>query len=535
MAVEVGAVGGETDEIGTARGRLPSTANRLNRLIRTNWQFSVVALVAVLIRIIVILGYPPILWFNDSYVYLLDARVHMPDPARPNGYPFFLDLLLPLHSLTAIGIAQAAMGVTIGVAAYALLRHRGLPWWGAMLPALPVLFDSYQLHIEHMITADTLFTFLVTLALVMLCWNDRPSVTTVAFAGLMIGYATVVRSVGQPLLAVVVVGLLVRRVGWLRMLSLVLASVAPIVGYMIWFHGTTGKYTLTESGGTFLYSRVMTFAKCQQMGNLDKDLTVLCDPTPPQYRPPAEQYLWADNELGPYQKQWTPLHVITNSTDTASRFTPQIEGITQKFAEQAIITEPFAYLRVALSDTLHTFGWSRELDPQDNYANGNGPEFQFDTLPVLQTQVGIPWWAKNFTGDISAHETFMARKDFAGRGIGTTGVFAPWANIMQGYQRVIYMRGTLLAGIVLLGAIGIIARWRRWGGLALLPWLVGALLIVLPPLTAGFSYRYVLAAVPVASLAAGLAFARKPGERPVQELPALLRGKLGRGSRVEQE
>ena len=62
-----------------------------------------------------------------------------------------------------------------------------------------------------------------------------------------------------------------------------------------------------------------------------------------------------------------------------------------------------------------------------------------------------------------------------------------------------FLPGTLLGVIVLIGAAGVIARWRRWGGVGLLPWLVGALLIVLPPMTAGFSYRYVLAAVPLVS------------------------------------
>jgi hypothetical protein len=93
----------------------------------------------------------------------------------------------------------------------------------------------------------------------------------------------------------------------------------------------------------------------------------------------------------------------------------------------------------------------------------------------------------------------------------------------------------MLAVAVLIGLAGVLARWRRWGGLALLPWLVGALLIVLPPMTAGFSYRYVLAAAPVACLAAGLAFARKPGEMSAGARIAGLRRHLGRRRAVEQE
>jgi len=93
----------------------------LARLVRpfvTHWQFSLVVAAAVAVRIVVVLGYPPILWFSDSYNYLYDAVTHIPDQVRPNGYPFLLDLLLPLHSDTAIGLLQAAMGVVVGVAIY---------------------------------------------------------------------------------------------------------------------------------------------------------------------------------------------------------------------------------------------------------------------------------------------------------------------------------------------------------------------------------------------------------------------------------
>ena len=146
-------------------------------------------------------------------------------------------------------------------------------------------------------------------------------------------------------------------------------------------------------------------------------------------------------------------------------------------------------------------------------------------------------------------------------GFGWTTTVHPWDHLLETYQRYIYLRGTLLGLIVLIGAAGVLARWRRWGGLGLLPWLVAAMLIVLPPMTTGFSYRYVVAAVPVACLAAGLAFARPPGStvlargdasassrggsthpnppgkprRSVRALAADLRRNLGRGGAVDQE
>ena len=532
-------------------GQQPPAGQRsplVTRLVRpavTHWQFGLVVLAAVAMRIVVILGYPPILWFSDSYNYLQDAVTHVPDEVRPNGYPFFLDLLLPLHSDYPIALLQAAMGIAVGVAIYALLRHRGLPWWGAALPTLPVLFDSYELHIEHMITADPLFIFLTTIAVVILCWSDRPSVLAMAVAGLFIGYATLVRSVGEPLLIVALIGMLARRAGWRRLATLALAGVVPIAAYMIWFHDSTGKYALTESSGTFLYSRVSTFAQCSKM-NVPADLQYLCDPTKLQYRPVAGEYIWADNELPPYHSTFTPLYRKLGS-NTALRFTPVVNAQTQKFAERAVEAQPIAYARAVTDDILHTFGWTRQPDPNDYY--GNGPTFQFVSGPEMTQQ--IPWYAtpRHLDGtppgafcdascqknDVQARQIQTAEKDFAGSGLGVTRAVQPWERLLEMYQRYIYLRGTLLGIIVLIGAAGLVARWRRWGGIGLLPWLVGALLIVLPPVTAGFSYRYVLAAVPVICLAAGLAFAAQPGEKSVRSLTADLRRHLGRRVAVEQE
>jgi hypothetical protein len=544
-------------------GQEPPAGERnplLERLVRPavmHWQFGLVVLAAIAMRVVVILGYPPVFWFSDSYNYLYDALTHIPDETRPNGYPFLLDLL---HGDYPIALLQAAMGVAVGVGIYALLRRRGLPWWGATLAALPVLFDAYQLHLEHMVTADPLFLFLVTIAVVILCWNDRPSVLTMAVAGLLIGYATLVRSVGEPLLVVFLVAMLLRRVGWRRLVTLALTGIVPIGLYMVWFHGTNGQYALTDSSGSFLYSRVSTFAQCSKIHE-PALLAYLCDPTKLEYRPLAGEYIWADNELEPYRSVSTPLYLAFGS-DTSVRFTPVVSAQTEQFAKIAIEDQPMAYVRVVIDDTLHTFGWNRQPDPFD--FSGNGPNFQFVSGHEMNLQ--IPWYATPYhirgnpytklasisqlasntptwcnakcqQGDDQAAVIMQAEKDFAGpgHGFGFTTAVQPWAHLLQMYQRYIYLRGTLLGLIVLIGAAGVIARWRRWGGLGLLPWLVAALLIVLPPMTAGFSYRYVLAAVPVACLAAGLAFARQPGGKSVRALAADLRRNLGRGGAVDQE
>jgi hypothetical protein len=455
-------------------------------VLAAHWQFSVVLAVAVALRCVVMLGYPPILWYSDSYNYIADAVDHIPDVMRSSGYPFFLLALLPLHDLTLVAALQALMGVLMGVAIYAVLRRRGLPWWGAALPALPVLFDVFELQLEHMVMADVLFIFLITVAVAALCWFDQPPVTVSVIAGLMIGYATIVRTVGEPLLAVVVVALLLRRVNWKRVGLLLVAGLVPIVGYLAWYHSFYGQYALDGASGTFLYSRVSSFSECAKMPNLPQDLKVLCDPRPPDQRPSSQEYLWSPS---------TPLVRISGS----HQFSGHADSIAGQFAKDAIEAQPVAYAEAVLTDLGHTFSWNRTQSD----ITGSGPSFRFEAHVTPVTRNSTLWWVLYYAQDKHGLQ------DYAGPSLGQPTVVQPYSSFMIAYQKIFYLRGTLLGVILLIGAAGIIARWRRWGGLALLPWAVAAVLVVLPAMTAGFSYRYVLAAVPLACLAAGLAGTRE--------------------------
>lgn len=452
---------------------------------------------AVLLRLAVVLGYPPIMWFNDSYYYITDGVYRTVDNIRPEGYPFFLALLQPLHSLILVSVLQAAMGLAMGIATYALLRHRGLPWWGATLCSLPVLFGEYELMLEHLLGADMLFICLVTLAVIALCWSDTPGWKTAVVAGLAIGCAVTVRSVGEPLLIVVAVGMLVCGMGWRRALALTGAWLIPVAAYMLWFHAETGRFSLGGATGTFLYGRVSSFAECSKM-DPPADLRVLCDPRPPSKRQGAESYIWDGG---------TPLATLTGP-DSNLRFTPKVSSLALKFAERAIEKQPLSYLHVVTRDTLRTFGWT----VFSSNAEGSGSTFQFDAEPAP-----VPYWATNYPGDASAQRIYAARMAYDGASLAQ--VVSPWSTFVRGYAKIFVFRGVMLGMVLLLGLAGIVLRWRRprdWpvgSGVAGLPWLVASLLIVLPPATAGFSYRYVAAAVPLACVAAGLAFARpRPSE-----------------------
>jgi hypothetical protein len=395
------------------------------------------------------------------------------------------------------------MGLAMGAGIYAVLRRRGLPWWGATIPALPVLFDVFELQLEHMVAADVLFYTLVTAVLVLLCWWDRPPLAVAILVGLVTGYATTVRSVGEPLLVLIVIGMLARRMGWQRIVATAVAGLLPIVAYMAWFHSFTGHYSLDESTGTFLYSRVQSFADCDRM-NPPANLRVLCDPRAIADRPISQEYLWSND---------TPFAKLTGP-DNNNRFTPAIESLTMKYAELAIESQPLSYAKVVAKDTLRPFGWTRDgINDTDSLSPGNlegsGSKFRFESAAAESSVDATPSWV---TGDpANAH----AARDFGGASYGRPAVVKPWSGILQGYQRVVYLRGPFLLLFLLAGAVGAFLGIRRktrvpgtgWGGLSLLPWLAGAALIVLPAMTAGFSYRYVLAAVPALCLAAGLAFA----------------------------
>jgi Dolichyl-phosphate-mannose-protein mannosyltransferase len=472
----------------------------IRRCLADNKLFALALIPAVLLRVDAELGYRWQSWFNDSFSYVSSAVTLTPETSRPSGYPVYLWLLSPFHSYFLVTASQHLMGLLVAVMIYALARRRfAAPAWVAVLATLPVLYDGFEIQLEHLILTDTLFLFLAFAALTVLLWSPKPSWRACLVAGALLGLASTVRSTGLALIPVFALYLLIRfvpgvvrggaegrwRGGRALIAGLVACGIAfavPIAGYEAWYKSTNGQFTMTESTGVFLYSRVMTFADCSRM-TLPTDLLSLCTSVPPAQRPIAQAYIW---------DAASPLNRFP-----APKFTPTVNKLAEEFAVKAVEAQPLDYARAVWDDTVRSFGWSRQVFP-------NGATYD-EYLFGYQSLV-IP--GSSFGGYPSPEAYYL-------RGNPSTVVVNPFAEVIRVYQRYVWLPGTVYGLILLVGLFGVVARWRRAGREALLPWLCSVALIVAPAATAEFDYRYVTTAVPFACLAAAMAFGRRArGERP---------------------
>jgi len=449
-------------------------------LIGGNRLFAAVLVPALLLRVDAELGYRWQSWFNDSFSYVRSAVTLTPETTRPSGYPVYLWLLSPAHSYLLVTALQHLMGLLVAVMIYALARHRfAAPAWLAVLATLPVLYDGFEIQLEHLIMSDTLFLFLAMGAVTVLLWSPRPSWRACLAAGLLVGMSTTVRSTGLPLIAVFVVYLLIRFMTEWRRLMVALAAgllafAVPVAGYAGWYEASHGEFAMTDATGVFLYSRVMTFADCARMSP-PPDLVPLCTSVPPGKRPNDQDYIW---------KPVSPLLHLG-----APEFSPTVNKLAERFAVRAIEAQPLDYAHAVFGDTVRSFEWNRSVFPDP--ATYDAYLFGYHSLHI----------------PVSPFGGYSSAVAYYARGNASTVVVDPFAAVIRSYQRHIWLPGTVYGAILLVGLFGIVRRWRTGPGRdAVLPWLCSLAIIVTPAVTAEFDYRYVTTAVPFACLAAAVAF-----------------------------
>ena len=442
--------------------------------------FVIAAIPAVLLRADAELGYRWQAWFNDSFEYLANTVHFNLDPTRVSGYSVWLKILEPLHSYALVTILQHLMGLSVAVMIYALARHRyGAPAWLATLAAVPVLYDGFEIQLEHLILSDVPFLFVLTLAMTLLLWDPAgPSTRRSALIGLLLGLAVVLRSVGEPILVLFALYMIIRRFNWRKIAAIVAVGVLPVLAYAGAFDIEHGQFAMSNATGVFLYARVMTFAECSMM-SVPADELWLCTTVPPDKRPISQDYIWRSTRDTPLDRYQSPM------------FTPVVNKLAEDFAIRAVEAQPLDYARAVAADTWRVFGWNRHVFPNAQ---------TYDEYEFLAAAPPIPTWDDANLGRYHSYAAAYVQ------GNPNTQVINPFAAIIRYYQEYVWLPGTIYGLILLAGLGGLAAAWRRLGGEALLPWAVSLALIVIPAATAEFDYRYVLPAVPFACLAAVMAF-----------------------------
>ncbi|HEV3291451.1 MAG TPA: hypothetical protein VG123_20930 [Streptosporangiaceae bacterium] len=477
----------------------PRAVAGLTGLIRRHRLFSVALVLAVIPRLLAMLGYRPAMLFRlDTFDYLWGAVHLSPNVVNPSGYSLFLWLLLPFHSLILVVAIQHVLGLVVAVMVYAVLRRYGLPEWGATLAAAPVLFDPSQLVIEHLIMADLLAMVLMVGAFAVLLTRTAPSLWRSATAGLLMGAATIVRPTVLPLVILIPVYLLVMRVGWRRAGAALAAGLLPVLGYMGWFAAVNGPFNLTNSNGLFLWSRTMSFANCKVI-KPPASLQALCpdaQPGPlaranPALRRQPKRYLWN-------HRIWAWQGTASGFVPDTAAFTPANNARALRFAVKAIEAQPVAYATAIWSETLtpflHTDNSLRFLDYTPSSTNLSPSDLRY-AIGSIRAYTGND---QGVSANLGYH--------FGSR------LVPPYVTVVNIYQHGFYLPGPLFGVIVLAGLAGILIPRRR-SRAAILLWVSAVIIMVVPTAEHEYTYRYVLPAVPLACMALALAFRKPAGRR----------------------
>ncbi|MGK5552345.1 phospholipid carrier-dependent glycosyltransferase [Actinomadura kijaniata] len=447
--------------------------------------FAVALAGAVLVRWTAVRGYPGVLWFTgDSYFYLGRALRPSPSPSKSIGYSLLLRVMEPLHDLTAVAVAQHLMGLAVAVLGYALLRRCGLGQLPATVVVLPVLFDARQVQLEHLLMSEALFTFLIAAALALLLWRVRepsaaPGRAAASAAGLLLGFAVLVRSAGAPLVPLVLAGLLLWRGGWRAAAAFGLAAALPLASYGLWFRSVHGTFGLTSSDGLYLWGRTAVFADCAKI-------------RPPSHQEPLclrPELRAAGHHPGHliWRSEAPPRVLYENVTS------PFANATMRDFAIRAILAQPGDYLGVVADGVGKAFSPHRFPVP----TAATESLYHFPERPQIFPG-GRSWGA-----DPGRPSTALTDAVRYGRTWRPSRVVEPYAGRTRAYERAVTLPGPVLGAVFAAGGLGVALGRRRRA--VLLVWGTAVTLLVFPIASADFDYRYVVPATPFACLALGLA------------------------------
>ncbi len=459
-------------------------------LLADHWVFAALVLAGGLLRVVVTLGFRPILWFlGDSISYVGLAVGAAPFPMRPDTYSLFLWVLEPLHRLAVVAVVQHVGGVAVAVLVYAVCLRLGASKWVASAAAIPTLFDAWEVTIEQMLLSETMFIVSMMLSLAVLVWWPAPRrlpYWACCVCGFAMGMAATTKSLGEFLIAPVVIYLVARRAGLRRIAVVVVMFAVPLAAYAGWFDTQFGWFS-ESPGGLFAYGRVATFVDCAH-DSLSPAQARLC-PTSAEQAKGASWLIWSPSS--PYNRLPGTLRYKTD--------------LAMGFAITVIEHQPLAYLSAAWDDVTAEFSWNRHANVADTY--------QYNASDAYPPLPGEAQDVANLYQKV---------------GNGQPHPIPAIANLFKRYQHWVHVPGlvflaALIAASAKLSADTIRKRTNTTRAPAACFLLCAAILAITPDLVANLDYRYLVPVLPPLSVAVALAFTKNKTRRnladPTQNRP----------------
>jgi Dolichyl-phosphate-mannose-protein mannosyltransferase len=447
---------------------------------------------------------PALLGFPDSATYVQIAHTGIFDnPLRVGGYAEFLRLLHAISPHLRFAIAvQHALGMVTGLLLYGIVRRAGGPRWLALVPTAVVVLGGSELFIEHAPLSESLFAFLVNLALYCFVrsWHGRAA--WAGAGGLALGLAADVRVIGEAIAAVMLVAaLLAAPAPWRRRVLLggliVIATAVPIAFYTHEREATIHQAGMTSTGYFDLYARVAPFARCEKF-HPPRELQRLCISMPVSRR------------LGHDHWEFTPISPafrVFGSPDASvsAHENPQL----RRFALDAILGQPLSYLEYVGRDLIRIVDPSFASSPYPQigirgYGNTPASLLNYYFLPSSSANAELAI-ASYYPAEIYKHHDISLLTDWE---MGTR---------LEGPAMALLLVLALLAPLLTGG------DQRRASALLLAS---SAVLLVAPILVSEYDYRFTIPAF--GTLAAAAAYgAWGAGLRLLPLLRSLRRRKAG--------
>ena len=173
---------------------------------------------------------------------------------RAPGYQVFVALGLKLAGGKPVGVRLLQVLLAAGTAllVYRCARRIAGERAGFAAGTFTAFYPSFLAY-SHLLWAETLFVFLVMAAFDrLLAADERGCWRTAAFAGLLLGVAALVRSMGVALLVASAIWMLARRADRARLTAAVVGAAAVVLlPWALSASGRAGRFVLVDANGGY--------------------------------------------------------------------------------------------------------------------------------------------------------------------------------------------------------------------------------------------------------------------------------------------